>query len=252
MPADQQSRSHREGANPMSTRTLFTGAAIWTSDPAIGALARGDVLIDGSEIVAVGERLQVDDARVIDVDGKIVMPGLVDTHRHMWQSSIRQIAADWTLGHYVEQMLGTFGPRFLPEDVRAANLLGGLEALEAGVITVMDWSHIMNSPDHADAALEGHRASGVRAVFGYGGASRRITIRSSLLRCRASARSSPISTRPSRTSGSRGSSASVLRYTSASVSSEHVAPSRGCAIGGCSGTTWCSCTAAPARPRSSR
>jgi cytosine/adenosine deaminase-related metal-dependent hydrolase len=141
---------------------------VLSADPGIGELPRGDVLIEDARIAAVGADLSAVDARVVDASRRIVMPGLVDTHRHLWQSSLRQIAADWTLGQYVEHMLFGLGHRFTPEDVHVGTLLGAIEVLDAGITTVMDWAHIMRTPDHADAAVSGLRDSGVRAVFGYG------------------------------------------------------------------------------------
>ncbi|MBG0857069.1 amidohydrolase family protein [Streptomyces spinoverrucosus] len=119
-------------------------------------------------IVAVGPDIPAAGAQVVDATDMIVMPGLVDTHRHLWQSATRQIAADWTLGQYAERMLGVIGPRFTAEDVYIADLMGALECLNGGVTTVLDWSHIMNTPEHADAAVHGLADSGMRAVFAYG------------------------------------------------------------------------------------
>jgi cytosine/adenosine deaminase-related metal-dependent hydrolase len=152
----------------MATRTLIRGGMVLSADPGIGDLPRGDVLIEDTRIAAVGPDLPAADARVVDASRRIVMPGLIDTHRHLWQSSLRQIAADWTLGQYVEHMLFGLGHRFTPEDVHVGTLLGAIEVLDAGITTVMDWAHIMRTPEHADAAVSGLRESGVRAVFGYG------------------------------------------------------------------------------------
>lgn len=116
----------------------------------------------------MGKDLPGDGARILDATGKIVLPGLVDTHRHLWQTALRQLAADWTLGQYIDHMLLALGPRFCPDDVYVAELLGALEAVDAGITTVMDWANIMRSPGHADEALRGLADSGVRAVFGYG------------------------------------------------------------------------------------
>ncbi|MEV7085562.1 amidohydrolase family protein [Streptomyces sp. NPDC093085] len=149
-------------------RKIIKGGTVLSVDAGIGDLLRGDVLIEGDRIAAVAPRLDVQDAEVIDARGMIVMPGLVDTHRHLWQGSLRQIAADWTLGEYLGLMLGGFGPVFTPEDVRAGNLFGALEAIESGITTVFDWSHIMNTPEHADAAVEALRSARLRAVFGHG------------------------------------------------------------------------------------
>jgi 5-methylthioadenosine/S-adenosylhomocysteine deaminase len=152
----------------MNNSILIRGGTVFTADPRIGDLARGDVLIRDGRILAVDREIPVEDAQIVDATDKIVMPGLIDTHRHMWQTAIRQIAADWTLGQYAERMLGVIGPRYTPEDVYVADLLGALESLNGGITTVMDWSHIMNTPEHADAAVRGLAESGVRAVFGYG------------------------------------------------------------------------------------
>ena len=81
-----------------------------------------------------------------------MIPGLGDTHRHTWQSCLRQIGVDWTLREYLE-MLRVVRPRFTPEDVYVANLLGSVEALNEGITTLLDWSHIILSPEHADSAI---------------------------------------------------------------------------------------------------
>ncbi|MEU9442810.1 amidohydrolase family protein [Streptomyces sp. NPDC048304] len=152
----------------MTHRTLIKGGTIYSVDPDIGELPRGDVLVEDDTIVAVAEHIPESEARVIDAAGRIVLPGLIDTHRHLWQAVLRQIAADWTLAQYIDHMLLELGPRFSPHDVYVAELLGAIEAIDAGVTTVMDWAHIMRSPEHADEAVRGLQESGIRAVFGYG------------------------------------------------------------------------------------
>ncbi|WP_269066974.1 amidohydrolase family protein [Streptomyces spinoverrucosus] len=152
----------------MNHEMLIRGGTVLTVDPELGDLPRGDVLVRDDRIVAVGPDIPAAGAQVVDATDMIVMPGLVDTHRHLWQSATRQIAADWTLGQYAERMLGVIGPRFTAEDVYIADLMGALECLNGGVTTVLDWSHIMNTPEHADAAVHGLADSGMRAVFAYG------------------------------------------------------------------------------------
>ncbi|MEU9833209.1 amidohydrolase family protein, partial [Streptosporangium sp. NPDC048047] len=150
-------------------RMLITGGTVVDTDPRVRVLPRADVLIEDGTIAAVGPGLAdaAGDAEIVDAAGRIVLPGLVDTHRHVWQSVLRSVAADATLGGYLDLVLGRLAPAFRPEDVRAANLWGALEALDAGITTVYDWSHIQTTPEHTDAALDGLRVSGVRAVFGY-------------------------------------------------------------------------------------
>ena len=48
------------------------------------------------------------------------------------------------------------------------NFAGALEALDAGVTTILDFSHCNNTPEHADRAIEGLLDAGIRATFAYG------------------------------------------------------------------------------------
>jgi cytosine/adenosine deaminase-related metal-dependent hydrolase len=129
-----------------------------------------DVLIDGAKIVAIGPRIDIDpaDCEVIDVSGKIVCPGFVDTHRHLWQAPFRYLGADWLIAHYAKAMWGMAGPKYTPEDLYESVLIGLADALNAGVTQVFDWNHNVISPEHADATVKAHRDSGARVVFGYG------------------------------------------------------------------------------------
>jgi cytosine/adenosine deaminase-related metal-dependent hydrolase len=99
----------------------------------------------------------------------IAMPGFVDTHRHTWQAVIRNIAADWTLGHYMAGIHNGLSQYFRPQDTYTGNLLGTLEALDSGITTLLDWSHNLATPEHADAAVEALLESGGRCVFAHGG-----------------------------------------------------------------------------------
>lgn len=149
-------------------RTLIRGARILTMDPALGDFEAGDILIEGERIGAVGPRIDAADADVIDAAGMIAIPGFVDTHRHVWQTQLRTVAADWTLFNYFTQMRSIYSSFYQPGDVYLGNLAGALEALDAGITTIIDHSHIMNSPEHADEAIRGLRDAGVRGIFCYG------------------------------------------------------------------------------------
>jgi 5-methylthioadenosine/S-adenosylhomocysteine deaminase len=98
----------------------------------------------------------------------IVMPGFVDTHRHMWQGALRNILPDGLLSDYGRDITGAARSHFEPEDARIGDLVSALGAINAGVTTVLDWSHIGNSPEHSDAAIEGLREAGIRGVYAYG------------------------------------------------------------------------------------
>lgn len=153
-------------------RLLVRGAVVLTMDQAAGTLTPGEVLIEDGTIRAIGTRIapaETAGAEVVEVPDAIVLPGFVDTHRHTWQAVIRHIAADWTHGHYMTGIHAGLSKHFQPEDTHIGNLLGALEALDSGITTLLDWSHNLATPEHADAAVEGLLESGVRAVFAHGG-----------------------------------------------------------------------------------
>jgi cytosine/adenosine deaminase-related metal-dependent hydrolase len=150
-------------------RTLIKGGYVLTLDPSLGDLPHADVLIDGETITAVGAGLSAGpDANVIDARQRIVMPGFVDTHRHTWQTPVRGVLPSCTLDEYFTGMLDNIGIQYRAEDVYIANLMGALEALNAGITTFLDWSHVNNTPEHADAAIKGLSDAGIRAVYAHG------------------------------------------------------------------------------------
>jgi cytosine/adenosine deaminase-related metal-dependent hydrolase len=153
----------------MTKRTLIRGGNILSMDPSVGDLAKGDVLIEDDRIAAVQADISAD-AEVIEADGFLVIPGFVDTHRHTWEAAIRGVAPNATLDDYFVEILDTFGPVYRAQDVYASNLAGSLECLNAGITTLVDWSHINNTPDHPDAAIRGLQETGIRAQYAYGSA----------------------------------------------------------------------------------
>lgn len=153
-------------------RMLVRGGVVIDTEPEVVARQGNDVLIEGGRIAAVGPDLIGDvaaaDIEVVDATERIVLPGFVDTHRHLWETGLRGSVVDAGLGVYLERVIAGFGSRFRAEDVAAGNLVGALECLDAGVTTVQDFSHVQSSDAHADAALDALQHSGIRAVFGYG------------------------------------------------------------------------------------
>ena len=107
-------------------------------------------------------------AEEIDATGGIVMPGMIDTHRHLWQTAMRGYGADWTLTQYFVWYYLEHGRKFRPEDIYAGNLLGAIEAIDAGVTTTVDWSHGLQTVDHAAAAVEALQEVPARFVLAYG------------------------------------------------------------------------------------
>jgi 5-methylthioadenosine/S-adenosylhomocysteine deaminase len=176
----------RDSGRP-GRRYLIKGGAVMSIDPAVPDLPRGDVLIEGKKILAIGPSLNAGGADVIDARGKIVMPGFIDTHHHQAWTAIRSSIPDSILiddgtgtpgaqQNYYFNVLGAgqpapstagFARHFRPQDVYVSELFGGLSQLDNGVTTVHDISQIHHSPQHSDAAVKGLIDAGRRGVLGY-------------------------------------------------------------------------------------
>ncbi|GAB3347270.1 amidohydrolase family protein [Modestobacter lapidis] len=148
---------------------VFRNGTVLTMDDAHTVLAGGDVLVVDDRVAAVGTALDVPEGTLeVDATGGIVLPGMIDTHRHMWQTAMRGYGADWTLTQYFVWYYLEHGRAFRPEDVHAGNLLSAWDALEAGVTTTVDWSHGLQTVDHAEAAVDALQAVPGRFVLAYG------------------------------------------------------------------------------------
>ena len=151
------------------TSVVLRGGTVLTLDAQHRVLPGADVLVTGDRIAAVGRALEVPEGtREIDASDGIVMPGMIDTHRHMWQTAMRGYGADWTLTQYFVWYYLESGKHFRPQDVRAGNLLAAAEALDAGVTTCVDWSHGLQTVGHAEAAVDALRTVPGRYVLAYG------------------------------------------------------------------------------------
>jgi len=152
-------------------RMLIRGGTVISLDPNVGDFATADVLVQHGEIVAIAPGLQNGEAEVIDASGMIVMPGFIDSHRHIWEGLLRNIGTDVPLegrSGYISFVLHKLAPAFRPEDAYIGDLISALGAIDAGITTLLDWSHIQGSPAHTDAVIQALQDSGMRAVFAYG------------------------------------------------------------------------------------
>jgi 5-methylthioadenosine/S-adenosylhomocysteine deaminase len=154
-----------------TSRILIRDGIVLTLDPAVGDFDRADVLIEGDRIVEVRPGLDAAEADVIDASGMVVIPGFVDSHRHLWEGILRNIGTDVPLegrSSYISFVLHKLAPAFAPEDAYLGDLVSTLGAIDAGITMILDWSHIQGSPAHTDAVIQALRDSGIRAVFAYG------------------------------------------------------------------------------------
>lgn len=152
---------------PLQSHLLIRGAAILSMDPHLGDIARGDVLIRDGVILAVGERLHPQGAAIFDATGLLVIPGLIDSHWHMWNSVLRN-AAPTEKGDTFFKTLAPVSARFTPQLSYTGVRLSLAEAINAGITTVNNWAHNIRGPAFADAEVRALQESGLGARLWYG------------------------------------------------------------------------------------
>ncbi|MCA2219072.1 amidohydrolase family protein [Jidongwangia harbinensis] len=168
-PARAEAAARPEPSFAPGRSVVFRNATVVTGDPRLGVRYESDVLVIGGTVRAIGRNLSVPgDAAVIDGRGAIVMPGMIDTHRHMWQTVIRGLGAEWTIANYFGWIYERWASFWRPEDLYASSLLSMAESINAGVTTTVDWSQDLRSYDYAEAAAEALFDSGARARLAYG------------------------------------------------------------------------------------
>jgi 5-methylthioadenosine/S-adenosylhomocysteine deaminase len=158
-----------DSVGPDTGRSLVIRGATVITGEGTRVLPDTDVLLTGDQITAIGPGLAVPaGTAVIDGTRGILMPGMIDSHRHMWQTNLRGLGADWTLSEYFVFYYLSWGKHFRPEDIHAGNLLAAVESIDAGVTTTVDWSHGLQTVEHGEAAADALTATRGRFVLAYG------------------------------------------------------------------------------------
>ena len=166
--AEWQDRLNMLLARDGNDLVLLRGGSVVTLDKKIGDFDCGDILIKGDKIIEVGADLGAfaadAKAHVVDVKGMVVIPGLVDGHKHCWQNQFRGLIVDASIGEYMATVHAGFAKAYEPEDMYVGDMVTTLGLLDCGVTTVLDLSHNTRSPQHTDAVFRAYKQAGIRAV----------------------------------------------------------------------------------------
>ena len=150
---------------PTTGNYIIRGAVVLTMDPAVPDLASGDVHVRDGKIAAIGARIDAPGAEIIEAGNMIVAPGFIETHWHLWNSTLKNMLRP---GVEYFPLKAAFVQHFKPTDHYVANRLALTEAMNAGMTTVHNFCHNARSPAHVDAELNALVESGLNARYSYG------------------------------------------------------------------------------------
>jgi 5-methylthioadenosine/S-adenosylhomocysteine deaminase len=156
-------QEQRGGGSRLPARGEFTiaNAHVMTMDGALGDIAGGAVHVRNGEIIAVGKDI-AGGGEKIDGAGMIVMPGLIDTHWHMWNTLFRSFAGDKPEDGYFPTV-ARFGAQMSPDDLFQGTRLAAAEAINSGMTFVHSWCHNVRTTAHAEADIRALAEVGIRA-----------------------------------------------------------------------------------------
>ena len=152
----------------MNDKVLVRGGFVLSMSGNGSNDGRLDVLIEGGRIAAIGPSIAQGDATVIEAEGGIVMPGLIDSHRHLWYTALRAESMDHGMADLAKGLWPKVGANISAEDMYSATRAGIVEALDMGITTILDHCHAINTEAHADRAIDAHLELPGRAMFAYG------------------------------------------------------------------------------------
>lgn len=152
----------------MTNTIAIRGGRVLRGNPLDARFEDTDVLVTDGRITAIGAVPEVPGAEEIDATGTFVLPGFVDAHHHLWETTMRGICADWDLNQFLWCIRFHHAALHQPEDIYAGTFAGAVSALDAGVTTSIDYMHCVNTPEHPEAGIQAVRDAGLRTVYCYG------------------------------------------------------------------------------------
>ena len=149
---------------------LITNGRIVTMDAERRVIRHGAVLIEGNRIKDIGQNADLlaryPDVERLDAADNTVMPGLINTHTHLFQSLFRGLGDDLSLTDWITKCIYPLSTQLMRRESQIGALLNELEMIKTGTTTFND-SHYINIDKHChDAIAEATEEIGMRGIIG--------------------------------------------------------------------------------------
>lgn len=154
------------------TDLLIRGGTIVTVDNQRRVVREGSVAISGGKIEAVGKDADIYPAhragKVLDARGKLILPGLINTHTHLFQTLLRGLGDDHSLMDWFRRAIAKSAPLLSEEDCYVAALLGCVEAIKSGTTCINDFMYPHPAPKLGDSVVRAYQEAGIRGIVDRG------------------------------------------------------------------------------------
>lgn len=152
---------------------LITNATIVTVNKEKEIITNGAIAVKDNKIVNIGSSSELrkkypSSKQVIDATGKVIFPGLINTHNHLFQVLYKGLGDDRLLSDWLTQVTFPISIHLTPEDVYLAALTGCMDGLHSGTTTMFDYMDSYPYPEIPDMVIEAFRQVGIRGIFGRG------------------------------------------------------------------------------------
>lgn len=133
----------------------------------------GAMAVTGDRITEVGETKELEekckDAKeVIDLDGKIIFPGFINTHNHLFQTLLKGLGDDMVLSDWLATMTFPAAQYLEPEDCYYGAMLGCMEGIRSGMTTQVDYMYPHAREGLSDGVIKAYKELKIRGIFGRG------------------------------------------------------------------------------------
>jgi 5-methylthioadenosine/S-adenosylhomocysteine deaminase len=149
---------------------LIKNGYVITMDDYRTVYTNGGVVIDGQKIIEVGKSEDLEKkypyTQIINARGKAVLPGLINTHTHLFQTLYRGLGDDMTLADWLAKMIWPLSYHLGKEESHVATLLSSAEMIRNGVTTFVDSHYIHRDKLCIDRIVEAADEIGIRGVIG--------------------------------------------------------------------------------------
>jgi 5-methylthioadenosine/S-adenosylhomocysteine deaminase len=151
---------------------LFTNAVVMTMNPSREILTDAAIYVNRDRIVEIGTTLELrekySDGEVIDCHDRVLIPGMVNTHTHLFQTLLKGLGDDRVLKDWFTCMTGPSAVHLTPEDCYAAARHGCVESIKSGTTTLVDFMYAHPRGKLTEAVIQAFQETGMRGIVARG------------------------------------------------------------------------------------